>query len=203
MDQRSPEWFSARLGKVTASRIADVCAKTKSGVSATRTNYMTQLIVETLTQQPTDGFTSREMEWGTEQEPFARAAYSARVGQLVDEVGFIPHPTILGAGASPDGISGAGLVEIKCPNTATHLEWLLSEKIPSKYRMQMQWQMACTKAAWCDFVSYDPRLPAHLQLLIINVPRDDAEIKNLEGEVNAFLAEMEEKLGKLKRSEND
>lgn len=203
MDQRSPEWFSARLGKVTASRIADVCAKTKSGVSATRTNYMTQLIVETLTQQPTEGFTSREMEWGTEQEPFARASYSARVGQLVDEVGFIPHPTILGAGASPDGISGAGLVEIKCPNTATHLEWLLSEKIPSKYRMQMQWQMACTKNAWCDFVSYDPRLPAHLQLLIINVPRDDAEIKNLEGEVNAFLAEMEEKLGKLKRSEND
>lgn len=198
MDQRSPEWFSARLGKVTASRIADVCAKTKSGVSATRTNYMTQLIVETLTQQPTEGFTSREMEWGTEQEPFARAAYSARVGQLVDEVGFVPHPTIPGAGASPDGIVGGGLVEIKCPNTATHLEWLLSEKIPSKYRMQMQWQMACTKAAWCDFVSYDPRLPAHLQLLIINVPRDDAEIKNLEGEVNAFLTEMKEKLDKLK-----
>lgn len=198
MDQRSPDWFAARLGKVTASRIADVCAKTKNGVSATRTNYMTQLIVEKLTQQPTEGYTSREMEWGTEQEPYARAAYSARTGQLVDEVGFVPHPTILFAGASPDGIVGSGLVEIKCPNTATHLEWLLSEKIPSKYRMQMQWQMACTKAASCDFVSYDPRLPAHLQLLIINVPRDEAEIKTLEWEVNAFLTEMQEKLDKLK-----
>jgi putative phage-type endonuclease len=191
-------WLQARLGKVTASRVADVVAKTKTGYGASRDNYMAQLICERLTGKPTEGFSNAVMEWGTEQEPHARAAYSAKTGELVEEVGFIPHHDIPGSGASPDGFVGEGLIEIKCPNTATHLEYVLSGKPPEKYVTQMQWQMAVTGAPWCDFVSYDPRLPEHLQLLIVRVPRDDKRIAELEAEVRKFLAELEEKLAKLK-----
>ena len=197
MDQRTDEWFSARLGKVTASRVADVVAKTKSGYSASRENYMADLIVERLTGQKAASFSNAAMEWGTATEPQARAAYSARTGELVEEVGFLCHPVIEQAGASPDGVVGGGLVEIKCPNTATHLEYVLSGKPPEKYVTQMQWQMACTGKAWCDFVSYDPRLPEHLQMLIVRVPRDIARICELEVEVQKFLNELEDKVKKL------
>ena len=197
MEQRTDEWFAARLGKVTASRVADVIAKTAKGYSASRDNYMAQLVCERLTGKPTEGFSNAAMEWGTAQEPNARAAYSAKTGELVEEVGFIQHPTIGNAGASPDGVVGVGLVEIKCPNTATHLEYVLEGKPPSKYITQMQWQMACTKAEWCDFVSYDPRLPEHLQLLVVRIPRDTGYIQMLEDEVKTFLMELEAKLAKL------
>ena len=199
MDQRSPDWFKARLGKVTASRVADVVAKTKSGASASRTNYLAQLICERLTETVAEGYTSAEMQWGTDQEPYARAAYSAKVGELVEEVGFIDHPTINGAGASPDGLVAEGLVEIKCPNTSTALDWILSGKPPTKYITQMQWQMACTNRPWCDFVSYDPRLPENLRLLVIRVDRDDDRIKELEQEVKEFLQELDDKVNKLKK----
>jgi len=198
MEQRTDEWFAARLGKVTASRVADVVAKTKSGYSASRENYMAQLICERLTGKPTEGFSNAVMEWGTEQEPHARAAYSAKTGELVEEVGFIPHHDIPGSGASPDGFVGEGLIEIKCPNTSTMLEYILSGKPPEKYVTQMQWQMAVSGAPGADFCSYDPRLPEHLQLLIVRVPRDDKRIAELEAEVRKFLAELEEKLAKLK-----
>ena len=197
MDQRSPDWFKARLGKVTASRVSDVVAKTKSGVSASRTNYLAQLICERLTETVAEGYTSAEMQWGTDQEPYARAAYSAKVGELVEEVGFIDHPTISGAGASPDGLVAEGLVEIKCPNTSTALDWILSGKPPTKYITQMQWQMACTGRPWCDFVSYDPRLPENLRLLVIRVDRDEERIKELEQEVQSFLSELDDKVNKL------
>ena len=197
MEQRTDDWFAARLGKVTASRVADVVAKTKSGYSASRDNYMADLIVERLTGQKASSFSSAAMEWGTEQEPHARAAYSARTGELVEEVGFIDHPAIAMSGASPDGLV-AGCVEFKCPNTATHLEYLLAGKPPEKYVTQMQWQMACTNRPWCDFVSYDSRLPEHLQMLIVRVPRDDKRIAELEDEVRKFLAELDEKVTKLK-----
>lgn len=198
MDQRTDEWFAARLGKVTASRVADVVAKTKSGYSASRENYMADLIVERLTGQKAASFSNAAMEWGTEQEPNARAAYSARTGELVEEVGFLCHPVIEQAGASPDGFVGEGLIEIKCPaNTAIHLEYVLAGKPPEKYVTQMQWQMACTGKAWCDFVSYDPRLPEHLQMLIVRVPRDTARICELEVEVQKFLNELEDKVKKL------
>jgi putative phage-type endonuclease len=197
MEQRTDDWFAARLGKVTASRVADVVAKTKSGYSASRDNYMADLIVERLTGQKAAGFSSAAMEWGVEQEPHARAAYSARTGELVEEVGFIDHPAIAMSGASPDGL-GEGCVEFKCPNTATHLEYLLAGKPPEKYVTQMQWQMACTNRPWCDFVSYDSRLPEHLQMLIVRVPRDDKRIAELEDEVRKFLAELDEKVTKLK-----
>ena len=197
MEQRTEDWFAARLGKVTASRVADVVAKTKSGYSASRDNYMADLIVERLTGQKASSFSNAAMEWGVEQEPNARAAYSARTGELVEEVGFIPHAILHDSGASPDGRISNGLVEFKCPNTATHLEYVLSGKVPDKYVTQMQWQMACTGAAWCDFVSYDPRLPEHLQMLIVRITRDDKRIAELETEVRKFLAELDEKVKKL------
>ena len=198
MEQKSPEWFAARCGRVTASRMADVCARTKSGYGAARANYMAELVVERLTGKPTEGFTNAAMQWGTDQEPFARDAYSAKTGELVTEVGFVNHPRIENAGASPDGIVGAGLVEIKCPNTASHIEYLMSKEPPQKYYYQMQWQMACAMAEFCDWVSYDPRMPQELQLLIVRIYRDEDCIKMLETEVEAFLNELDTKVTVLK-----
>ena len=197
MEQRTTEWHTARLGKVTASRVADVIAKTKSGYGASRANLMADLIVESLTGQPASTFTNAHMEWGTEQEPHARAAYSARTGELVEEVGFIDHPRIANSGASPDGLVADGLVEFKCPATSTMLDTLLTQAVPTKYIPQMQWQMACTGRLWCDFVSYDPRLPEHLRMFVKRVDRDNDYIKMLEAEVTLFLSELEEKLSKL------
>lgn len=199
MEQRTDDWFAARLGKVTASRVADVIAKTKTGYGAGRANYMADLVVERLTGQKASSFTNAAMEWGTEQEPNAKAAYAAKTGILVEDVGFIDHPTVAMSGASPDGLAEDGLVEIKCPNTATHLEYIFDGKPPQKYVTQMQWQMACAGKPWCDFVSYDPRLPERLQLLVLRVPRDDDYIKMLEQEVTAFLQELDDKLNKLEK----
>jgi hypothetical protein len=139
------------------------------------------------------------MEWGTQTEPQAKAAYAAKTGILVEDVGFIDHPTVAMSGASPDGFAEEGLIEVKCPNTATHLEYVLAELPPLKYFTQMQWQMACTGRPWCDFVSFDPRLPERLQLLIVRVPRDDVYIAMLEAEVKKFLAELDDKLNKLEK----
>ena len=199
MEQRTNEWFTARLGKVTASRVADVIAKTKAGQSASRANYMADLVVERLTGQKASSFSNAAMEWGTQTEPQARAAYSAKTGILVEEVGFIDHPTVAMSGASPDGFAEEGLIEVKCPNTSTMLEYILDGKPPQKYVTQMQWQMACTGRQWCDFVSFDPRLPERLQLLIVRVPRDDVYIAMLEAEVKKFLAELDDNLNKLEK----
>lgn len=192
MEQRTDEWFSARLGKVTASRIADVIATTKSGYSASRANYMAELVCERLTGVQGGSFQSSAMVWGTEQEPNARAAYEAKTGELVVETGFVPHPTIAESGASPDGLIGLdGLIEIKCPNTATHIETLLRGDIPNKYMLQMQWQMACTEREWCDFVSYDPRMPENMQLWIKRVQIDRPWLLTIEREVRKFLEELD------------
>ena len=199
MEQRTNEWFTARLGKVTASRVADVIAKTKAGQSASRANYMADLVVERLTGQKASSFSNAAMEWGTQTEPQARAAYSAKTGILVEEVGFIDHPTVAMSGASPDGFAEEGLIEVKCPNTSTMLGYILDGKPPQKYVTQMQWQMACTDRPWCDFVSFDPRLPERLQLLIVRVPRDDVYIAMLEAEVKKFLAELDDNLNKLEK----
>jgi putative phage-type endonuclease len=201
MEQRTEAWHLARCGKVTGSRIADVVARTKSGYAASRENLKATLIVERLTQKPSETFTNAAMEWGTQQEPIARAAYAARTGQLVDEVGFINHPTIEWAGASPDGVIGNALVEFKCPNTATHLEYVLSKQIPQKYVYQMQFQMAVTGAESCDFVSFDPRLPERYQMLILPVKRDNTLILMLEDETRKFLMELETTLADLERIE--
>ena len=146
MEQRTEEWFAARMGKVTASRVADVIAKTKTGYSTSRENYLAQLVCEVLTGKPAESYTNAAMQWGVDQEPLARAAYESHQNVLVDEVGFLTHPTIWQSGASPDGLVGElGMVEIKCPNTATHIDTLLTQTVPGKYNTQMQWQMACAK----------------------------------------------------------
>jgi len=201
MEQRTPEWFALRLGKVTASRVADVIAKTKSGPSALRANYEAQLIAERLTGQQQDSFTNAAMQWGTDTEPQAIAAYSFMHDAEVSPIGFIGHPTIAESGASPDGlVGGDGLVEVKCPNTATHIATLLGEKVPAKYVTQMQWQMACLPARqWCDFVSFDPRMPADLQLFVQRVERDDDMIAELEREVTIFLSQLADKVRRLER----
>lgn len=198
MEQRTEEWFSARLGKVTASRVADVLSKIKSGESASRKNYKMELVVQRLTGKPQESFTNAAMEWGTEQEPFARMAYEAHTGTFVKEEGFVDHPTIEGFGCSPDGIVGEGLIEIKCPNTANHIETVLENKAPSKYIPQMQCQMACTGAKWCDFVSFDPRLPEDLQLFVVRVERDQEYIDSMEVEVKQFLSEVLDLFNQLK-----
>ena len=203
MDQGTEEWFTIRIGKVTASRVADVIAKTKTGYSATRDNYMAQLVCERLTGQKGESFSNAAMQHGTDTEPLARAAYEALKDVLVDEVGFVPHPTIEMAGASPDGLVGDdGLLEIKCPNTATHIETLLSQSVPSKYNTQMQFQMACTGRQWCDFVSFDNRLPTELQLFVKRVPRDNVFIRLIEAEIIQFIAELDDKINKLMKVKN-
>ena len=198
MEQRTEEWFAARLGKVTASRVADVLAKIKSGESASRKNYKMELVVQRLTGKVGESFTNAAMEWGTEQEPFARMAYEAHTGTFVKEEGFVDHPTIEGFGCSPDGIVGEGLIEIKAPNTANHIETVLENKAPSKYIPQMQCQMACTGAKWCDFVSFDPRVPEDLQLFVVRVERDQEYIDSMEVEVKQFLSEVLDLFNQLK-----
>jgi putative phage-type endonuclease len=203
MDQGSESWFQVRIGKVTASRVADVIAKTKTGYSASRDNYMAQLICERLTGLKGESFTNAAMQHGTDTEPLARAAYEALKDVLVDEVGFVPHPTIQMAGASPDGLVGEdGLIEIKCPNTATHIDTLLSETVPSKYFTQMQFQLSCTGRKYCDFVSFDNRLPPELQLFVKRVPRDEVFIRLIEAEIVQFIAELDDKINKLMKVKN-
>jgi len=198
MDQGSEAWFSARCGKVTASRVADVIARTKSGWGASRQNYMAQLIAERLTGVVAESYSNSAMQWGTDTEPQARIAYEFYEGQTVHEIGFVAHPTIANTGASPDGLVGDdGLVEIKCPNTATHLETLLGDSVPSKYVTQMMWQMACTGRQWCDFASFDPRLPENMRLFVRRVNRDDELIAALEKDVSDFLKELDDKVAAL------
>jgi putative phage-type endonuclease len=196
--QGSDAWFQSRLGRATASRIADVIAKTKTGYSASRDNYMAQLVCERLTGQKGESFTNAAMQWGTETEPLARSAYEAHADLMVEEVAFVQHPKIDMAGASPDGLVGLfGMLEIKCPNTATHIDTLLTQTVPTKYITQMQWQMRCCERQWCDFVSFDPRLPQELQLFVKRVEFDAPYVAMLEEEVNLFLKELDMKVTKL------
>ncbi|TXH53908.1 MAG: exonuclease [Desulfurellales bacterium] len=198
-DQRTPEWFAQRLGKVTASRIGDVMAKTKTGYGAGRTNYHAQLVAERLTGTAADSYSNAAMQWGTDTEPQARDMYSFETGQEVQKTGFHDHPVIAMSGASPDGLAGAnGLVEIKCPNTATHIATLRGGGIDRKYILQMHWQMACTGREWCDFVSFDPRLPLEMQLFVERVEMDRALLSEIEAEVTAFLSEVDEAVADLR-----
>ena len=196
--QGSPEWHAIRCGKVTASRVADLIAKTKTGWGASRANYMAELIAERLTGETASGFTNAAMQWGTDQEPNARAAYEFRTDCDVAAIGFAAHPSIPDSGASPDGLIGDdGMAEFKCPNTATHIETLLTKTVAGKYITQMQWQMACTGRKWCDFVSFDPRMPEAMKLYVQRVPRDDTMIVQLEKDVRDFLDEMAKKIAQL------
>jgi putative phage-type endonuclease len=205
IEQRTEEWFQQRLGKVTASRISDVIAKTKTGVSTSRQNYLVQLVSERLTGKKGDSFVNQAMLDGIEREGAARAIYMLNRDVSVTEVGFFDHPVIKNSGASPDGAVNAeeegkyaGLIEIKCPIETTHTNTLMSKSVPSKYIPQMQWQLACTGAKWVDFVSYNPNFPMELQLFVARVDRDDTYIGELEAEVIKFLDEVEQTIIKLK-----
>lgn len=191
IEQGSPEWFEQRRGKVTASRIADIMAKTKSGYSTSRQNYLMQLLCERLTGKVEESFKSAAMQRGNDLEPEARNWYQLETGEIVEQVSFIDHPNIDDAGASPDGLVGnEGLIEIKCPNTATHIETLRSKKPSDRYYKQMQWQMACTSRKWCDFVSFDNRLPDNLAYFCVRIDRNEEAIAEIEAEVNKFLEEL-------------
>ncbi|MGH8611850.1 MAG: lambda exonuclease family protein [Gammaproteobacteria bacterium] len=202
IEQYSSEWFAARAGKVTASRVSDVVAKTKTGWGASRANYMAQLITERLTGEPGESYTNAAMQWGIDTEPQAIRAYEFYRGNTVEPIGFIEHPEIAMAGASPDGGINDGLVECKCPNSATHLDTLLDGKIPSKYATQMQWQMACSGRLWCDFISFDPRMPERHALFVKRLMRDREEIIRLERAVATFIREMDAKIAELEGRSN-
>ncbi len=192
-DQKSAEWFAARLGRVTASRVSDVMAATKSGPSASRKNYMMELLCQRLTGKAEEGFTSAAMQRGTDLEPIARSAYEVDMGVMVVETGLILHPSGIAFGASPDGLVGDdGLVEIKCPNTATHVEFLRTGKPDGKYLWQMAAQMECAGRAWCDFVSFDDRLPEPLQYRRVRIERDDKKIGEMMAGISSFLSELDE-----------
>lgn len=196
--QGSDEWKQLRLGRVTASRVADIVAKTKTGYSASRANYLAQLIAERLTGSPAETYTNAAMQHGVDTEPEARDAYQFYQGVTVEQVAFVPHPKIDQAGASPDGLVGDdGMLEIKCPQPAAHLETLLTQKIPEKYVTQMMWQLACSGRQWVDYVSYNPSFPEHMRLFCKRVHRDDKRISELETEIAGFLLEMAVKLSEL------
>ena len=189
MEQGSDEWYAARLGKVTASRAADVL--TKKG-SAARSNLSAQLVLERITKTKAESFQSPSMQWGIDQEPTAKLFYEASRGVLVESVGFVQHPSIECAGASPDGLVGAnGLVEIKCPNTATMIDIILTKKIPTNHITQMQMQLACTQRDWCDYVVFDPRMPPKAKLFIKRINRDKVFIDLMEKEIILFLKDVE------------
>lgn len=198
--QGTAAWLQERAGFATASRLADVMAKIKTGEAASRANYRAELVAQRLTGQVQESFTNAAMTHGTETEPFARAAYEIKFGTIVNECGFIHHPVIEWSGASPDGlIDQDGLIEIKCPNTATHIDYLLKGVVPAKYQPQMLWQMACTGRQWCDFASYDPRMPEELQLFVVRFNRDDEKIKEAETAVIEFLNEVQQTVEALER----
>lgn len=198
VEQGSDEWRLARLGKVGASMVADATARTKTGWGASRANLAARLVAERLTGSLSETYSNDAMRWGTEKEPEAREFYSFVFGLDVRQVGLVLHPTIDMAVASPDGLIGDdGLVEIKCPNTATHIETLLSGKPDPRYTKQMQWQMACTGRQWCDWVSYDPRMPDEMRLFVQRVNRDQPMIDELEQQVSEFLAEVERTCSEL------
>ena len=178
MEQRTDEWYAARLGRATASNFGKVLAKIKTGEAADRRNYRAQLVIERLTGNRQEGYSNAAMQWGTEQEPFARIAYMADRGLDVQEIGFIQHETLM-AGCSPDGLIGTdGLIEIKCPVSATHIETLKTQHMPLEHMPQVQGQMWIAGREWCDFVSYDPRMPEKLQMFVQRVPRDVMHVEH-------------------------
>jgi putative phage-type endonuclease len=196
IEQGSQEWLALRAGKVTASKVSDVMsAITTAGYR----NYLADLVVERLTGNKTESFTNAAMQWGVDQEPLARAEYEVKTGNFVDQIAFVEHPTIVNFGCSPDGLVGDdGLIEIKCPNTATHIDYVMQDKVPTKYIPQIQCQLAVTGRKWCDFVSFDPRLPDGLQILIVRLERDDEYIEKLEARVIKFLDEVNSAVTGLK-----
>tara|TARA_R110002153_G_C13081115_1_gene474384 strand:- start:15 stop:638 length:624 start_codon:yes stop_codon:yes gene_type:complete len=206
MEQRSKEWFQARLSKVTASNIDNVIVKVKNGESTYKRKYRMQLITEALTNKNVPVFVNDAMRWGTDHEDEARDLYIDKKGLLkgedVTELGFVDHPTVNMSGASPDGLVGLnGLIEIKCPTPTTHTELLMTRNIPKKWIYQMQWQMACMpEREWCDFVCYHPHFDGEQKMLIIRVERDGDLITRLERDVQDFVTEVQDSVKFIKEN---
>jgi len=199
MDQRTDEWFAARLGKVTASRIIDILTVAGKPEPAKRRIYRTALICERFTGKREQGFTNDAMQRGTDLEPVARSVFEMQRNVTVVEVGFIDHPTVPMSGASPDGlIDDKSIIEIKCPQPSTHLDTMMDKKVPTKYIPQIQWQLACTGRELCYFTSYCPEIGNGLELAVFEVPRDDSYINMLETEVERFNKEIEQYIIQLK-----
>jgi hypothetical protein len=197
--QGTDEWKQARCGRITASRIADVLSYLKKGgESAARRDYRVELMAERLTGKWEEKFVTPEMRWGTDQEKYARAAYTVETGRFLDEVGFVLHPKFDFAGCSPDGLWEGGGIQIKCPKTTTHIGYMLAGVVPEDYVPQMLWEMRCSDRQWLDFVSFDPRMPEDLQLFIVRLERDDAKISEMEAEVIRFEAEINFQIESLK-----
>jgi putative phage-type endonuclease len=191
-EQNSAKWIGARTGRITASRICDLMATLKrGGEAASRRDYRAELIAERLTGKAENHYVSKEMRYGSEQEPFARTAYEIRTENIVDQVGFVFHPRLDFSGASPDGlIREDGGLELKCPKTTTHLAYMAAGTVPKEYEYQMLWNMACAEREWWDFASFDARLPEKLRLFIVRMPRDEVRIGEIEREVMTLNNEI-------------
>jgi putative phage-type endonuclease len=200
-EQGTAQWLEVRRGRITASRIVDVLNQLKrGGEGADRRNYRIELISERLSGRSEPHYVSPEMDWGSEYEPFARSAYEIAQEVIVDTAGFILHPTFDFAGSSPDGLVGDdGLIEIKCPKTTTHTEWLMAGQVPEEHQEQMLWNMVCCERQWCDFISFDPRMPDGLKIFIVRMERDDARILDIEHEVQRFQDEVEHYASDLRK----
>lgn len=189
----TPNWHAARRGLLTASRVADALAVLKNGKpSESRRKLMVELLAERVSGYIVDHYVTPAMQWGIDNQPHAIAAYEAETGELVGPEVFVLHPEIDWAGATPDGTIGSdGLLEIKCPTTPTHLTWLLAGEVPEQHRLQMTFQLACTRRQWVDFVSYDPRIKGDAQLFIRRFEPSRDEIEKVEAGARQFLAELE------------
>ena len=206
VEQGDPAWLKLRCGLITGSRISDVLAykKTvKAGVQeemAIRANYRMDLVAGRLTGLSPSKFVNSSMQWGTDHEPEARAIYELAQDVMVDRIGFAIHPTLDFSGASPDGLMGDGILEIKCPETTTHLRWMLEGVVPEEHRPQMTWEMVCCEATWGHFVSYDPRLPEELRMFVVEYKLDAEFADLIEREVIKFNAEIEATIAKLREA---
>jgi putative phage-type endonuclease len=200
-EQGTAQWLEIRRGRITASRIVDVLNQLKrGGEGADRRNYRIELISERLSGRSEPHYVSPEMDWGSECEPFARAAYEIAQEVIVDTAGFVMHPTYDFAGSSPDGLVGEdGLIEIKCPKTTTHTKWLMAGEVPEEHQAQMLWNMVCCERQWCDFISFDPRMPDGLKIFIVRMERDDSRILDIESEVQRFQDEVEHYASDLRK----
>lgn len=196
--QGSEEWIKARLGHVSASNLDAVMAKGRSGESETRKKYKIRLVAERLTNEPQESFKNSAMEWGIETEPMARMAYEVSRETFVDQTGFWKHPTIPWVGCSPDGLCGdMGLVEIKCPLSTTHLNYILADQVPPEYYLQVQGQLWVMNREWCDFISFDPRMPQNKKLFVKRCYRSNDTISDIEKAVKQFLNEVDDLIIKL------
>lgn len=194
--QQTPGWFKDRAGRATGSRAKDIFATIKSGEAAARRDYRIELVTERLTGEAApQGFVSKEMQWGTDQEPFARMAWENRQGHIVRECGFAFHTEIM-AGCSVDGVLEVnrrrGIFEAKAPKSATHIKYLMDNRVPPEYMPQITHNMWIMEAEFAEFCSFDPRLPENLQLFCIHVERDDKAVFQHERDIIAFLAEVDE-----------